>query len=216
LDFRNRPERALLVSEIDLDVILGTCLPRTFLGEGMARTGDDAPAGTGKTDHRRVPDAAAGAGEQQRAARLICASRHRRSLSRIKPRLGPRAARSIAPKLDAVVQSEWTVVPELDCVRHYPIAAPEGRPRNRAYDVFRGIAGDRLFEGKPAFQRRRLAARPGTDLGKPRPGRVIGIGLRVGDRLDRPAYAHLSGKRFPVEGQGRPGRALKLLALSAV
>src|SRR5215471_7347245 len=188
LDLCNRRERVRLVSEIDLDVILGTCLPRTFLGKGMARTGDDAPAGTGKTDHGRVSDAAARPGEQQRAARLICASRHRRSLSRIKPRLGPRAARSVAPKLDAVVQAEWTVVPELDCVRHHPIAAPEGRPRNRADDVFRGVAGDRLFEGKPAFERRRLAARPGTDLGKPRSGRVIGVRFRVGDRLDRPAY----------------------------
>src|ERR1051326_9574520 len=88
LDLRNRYERVLLVREVDLDVIFGTRFPRTLLGKGMARTRDDAPARTGKTDHRGMPDAAARTGEEQRAARLGCASRHRRSVSRIKPRLG--------------------------------------------------------------------------------------------------------------------------------
>src|ERR1043166_1905570 len=79
LDLRNRRKRVLLVREIDLDVILRPGLPRAFLRKRMTRAGDDAPAGTGETDHRGVPDATAGPGEQQGAARLICAGGHRGS-----------------------------------------------------------------------------------------------------------------------------------------
>src|SRR5689334_17423956 len=105
LDLRNRRERVLLVGEVDLDVILGARLPWTFFRKRMARTGDDAPARAGETDHRCMPNAAAGTGEQQGAARLISAGRHRCTLSRVKPRLGPTAARCFAPKLDPIVQT---------------------------------------------------------------------------------------------------------------
>src|SRR5450631_2863742 len=71
LDLVDRRERVLGIGEVDLDVVLGTRLPRAILREWMARTGDDAPAGRGETLHRRVADAAARPGEEQRAARQI-------------------------------------------------------------------------------------------------------------------------------------------------
>src|SRR4029077_5376616 len=146
--------------EVHLDVILGARFPRTLFWKRVARAGDDPPAGAGKADHGGMPDAAAGSGEQQGAARLI-ASRHRGSVSRIKARLGPATARRFAPELDAVVQTERTVVPELDPVRYDPISAPVRRPRDRSDHVFRGVARDRLLERQPALERCRLSARPG-------------------------------------------------------
>lgn len=59
------------VGEIDLNVVLGVRHPTGILPEGMARAGDDAPARAGKADHGRMPDAAARAGQQQRAARRV-------------------------------------------------------------------------------------------------------------------------------------------------
>ena len=91
--------RVRRVGEIDLDVILRPHLPRAVLREGVARAGDHAPAGGREALHRRMADAAARAGEQQRAARLVVVrSRHVSSSqalhasSRIQPRLGPRLA----------------------------------------------------------------------------------------------------------------------------
>src|SRR5262249_27490581 len=92
LDLIDGRSRVLFVGEIDLKVILRARIPRALLRKRMTRAGDDPPAGTGETDHRRMPDAAACAGQQQGAARLVCAGRHRGSISRIKPRLRPRRA----------------------------------------------------------------------------------------------------------------------------
>src|SRR6478752_6827892 len=71
----SRPPPAAF-GEVDLDVILGARTPRAFLREGMPRTGEDAPAGAGKADHGRVPDAAAGSGKKQRAPRRVGGIRH--------------------------------------------------------------------------------------------------------------------------------------------
>ena len=71
LDLADRLERVFGIGEVDLDVILGAGLPRAVLREGMARAGDDAPAGRREALDRRMADAAARPGEEQRAARLV-------------------------------------------------------------------------------------------------------------------------------------------------
>ncbi len=71
LDFVDGVLGVVGIGEIDLDVILRAHLPRAILRKRMARAGDDAPAGGGEALHRGVADAAAGSGEQQRAARLV-------------------------------------------------------------------------------------------------------------------------------------------------
>ena len=81
------PCRRLLVSaiacsvfsgsdEIDLDVIFRPGFPRTVFRKRMPRTGNDAPAGGGKTLHRGMADAAACSGEQECTARLVGRRRH--------------------------------------------------------------------------------------------------------------------------------------------
>src|SRR5690242_11454194 len=60
-------------------------------------------------------------------------------LSRIHAHFGPRLAQACAPELDAVVQAEGPVVPELDRDRHDAIAGPVGRTRDCANRVFRGV-----------------------------------------------------------------------------
>ncbi len=102
------------IGEIDLDVILRPRFPRAIFRKRMARAGDDAPAGGGEALHRGVADAAAGSGEQQRAARLVglrlrspCSTH---TSSRIKPRLAPRRAKAFAAELDALVQAERPVL----------------------------------------------------------------------------------------------------------
>ena len=71
LDQGNRRIGARGVGEIDLDVILRSHLPRAVFRKAVARAGDHAPAGGGEALHRRVPDAAACAGQQQGAARVV-------------------------------------------------------------------------------------------------------------------------------------------------
>ena len=51
-------------------------------------------------------------------------------ISRIQPRLAPGCARCLAPELDAVVQPERPVLPELDRQRHEAVAGPVRRPRH--------------------------------------------------------------------------------------
>src|SRR5262249_28591820 len=80
-DLGNRAQRVVGIAEVDLDVILGPRVPRALFRKRMPRAGDDAPAGRGKADHGRVPDAAARTGEQQRPPRQIGRGRH--SFSRL-------------------------------------------------------------------------------------------------------------------------------------
>jgi len=51
------------------------------------------------------------------------------------------------------VQAERTVVPEFELQWGDPPAAPSRRARHLAEDVFGGDLGNRLLEGKAAFQR---------------------------------------------------------------
>jgi hypothetical protein len=66
----------LSVAEIDLDVVLGACLPRAILGEGVARARDHPPAGGREALDRGVADAARGTGQDQGPALLIGDVRH--------------------------------------------------------------------------------------------------------------------------------------------
>src|SRR5262249_48675953 len=77
----------------------------------------------------------------------------------VEPVLAPRLGRRVAGKLDAVVQAERAVVPELEADRLNAPAAPAGRTRHIADDVFGRDLGNRLLEGEAAFQRLRLLAR---------------------------------------------------------
>src|SRR3981189_3554040 len=85
--------------------------------------------------------------------------------SGIKPRLGPWLIQRIAAEFDAVVQTERAVVPEFEPQWRDAPAAPARRARPLADNVPGGDLGDRLLKGKAAFQRLRLLAGPGADLG---------------------------------------------------
>src|SRR3954454_19720260 len=150
-----------------------------------------------------MADAAAGAGQKQRATRSVIARvRHGCVLnfhSGIKPRLGPGLIRRVAAEYDAVVQSERAIVPKFELGRRDPPAAPARRARYVADDVGGDYLGDRLFEGETAFERLRLLARPRSNLGLFRPGGEIGVGLCLRKRRHVAAYANLPPQRFPIE-----------------
>src|SRR5207244_2271673 len=78
-------------------------------------------------------------------------------------------------KGDAIVQTEWTVVPKLEFQRRDAPAAPARWARYRADDVFCCDHRDRLLEGEPAFEWPALFARPGAELRLLRPRRASGI-----------------------------------------
>ena len=92
---------------------------------------------------------------------------------------------------------------------------PSLRARHFPDDVLGGDLGDRLFEGKTAFQRLRLLAGPGSDLGLFRPGREIGVGLRFAHRRHLAADADLPAQRLPVKQQCGLGICGQLAALPA-
>ena len=61
-------QRVLGIGQVDLNVVLRARLPGAVLREGVARAGDDAPAGRGEALDRGMADAARGAGQDQRLA----------------------------------------------------------------------------------------------------------------------------------------------------
>src|SRR5262245_42577072 len=81
----------------------------------------------------------------------------------IDPRLASPRAMPIAPELDAVVQPERAILPELHDNRIEAVAGPIGRARHRPDGEFRGRQRDRLLERQAALERCRLLARPGAD-----------------------------------------------------
>src|SRR6478752_10042911 len=119
--------------------------------------------------------------------------------SRIKPRLHPRRIERRAAELDAVVQAERPVVPELDQHRHDAVTGPARRPRHAADGVFGGIKRHRLFEGEAAFERKGLLAGPGADLRLLRAGGEIGVRFGIGDGFGRAADTDLPVERLPME-----------------
>src|SRR6185437_13816223 len=111
----------------------------------------------------------------------------------------PWLIRRRAAEFDTVMQSERTIVPELEPLRRDAPAAQTRRTGDFADDVPCREFGDCLLEGEPAFQRLRLLARPGADLGLPGAGGEIGVGLRITHRRHAAANADLAAQRFPVE-----------------
>src|SRR6185503_4156785 len=103
------------------------------------------------------------------------------SRSGIQPRLAPRPTRPLAAELDALMQPEWAVFPELDTHWNHSKPRPVRRPGHGADGELGGVEGDRLLEGEPALQRRRLLAGPGADLRQPGAGGVVGVGFGVRD-----------------------------------
>ena len=61
----------LRIRQIDLDVVLGSGLPRAIFRKRMPRAGDDAPARGGKALDRGMADASACSGEKERTSRLV-------------------------------------------------------------------------------------------------------------------------------------------------
>src|SRR5450432_1908115 len=109
----------------------------------------------------------------------------------IESHFGPWLIRRSAAEFDAVVQAERAVVPEFEPDRRDAPAAPAGRARHLAQKVLGGVGRDRLLEGKTAFQRLRLLAGPGPDLGLLRAGGEISVGLGPGHRRHVAADADL-------------------------
>src|SRR6516225_2855628 len=114
------------------------------------------------------------------------------------------------------MQPEWPLVPEFHHGGHDAVADPEWRSRHRPDGELGGFERDRLFEGVTAFERGRLPARPGADLGGARAAREIGVGLRRINGYDLAAQADLAAQRFPVKGEAGLGVCGKLAALPAV
>src|SRR6516162_3377237 len=179
-------------------MVLGAGLPRTILRKRMPRAGDHTPPRRRKTLHRGVADASARSGEQECTSGLV-RCRHLRC-SWIKPRLDPRRGGSGACEGDAIMQSEWPLLPEFNLLGSDAIADPVRRPRHGTDGELRGEARNGFLERQPAFQRGGLFAGPGADLRHPRARGKVGVRLRWRDRFDLTAYAHLTLQRFPVKG----------------
>src|SRR5690606_5883439 len=114
-----------------------------------------------------------------------------------------RPAIAIAPIDQPLMQTERTVLPELDAVRHQQETRPVVRSRHGTDSELRGEFGDALLERETPFKLARLFRRPGADLARPVPGREIGIGRRRIDLLDDTFDTHLPLQRLPVEAEGR-------------
>src|SRR5580700_11748053 len=123
-------------------------------------------------------------------------------VSGIKPGLAPGLAGSAAAELDPIVQPIGPILPEFDGERQQAEARPVRRPRNCANREFRHVDRDRLLEGHPAFERSRLPAGPGADLGEARAGGEIRVGDVVLHALERAAQANLSAQALPMEDHG--------------
>ena len=124
-DFADRARGVGVIGKIDLDVILGAGVPWAIFRERMPRAGEDAPAGGREADHGGMPDAAAGAGQKQRASWRVGRKMVGMSVSQAARRHGMTsrvlvqacAARLSRREFDAVVQAERAVVPELEAQR---------------------------------------------------------------------------------------------------
>src|SRR4051794_39363448 len=106
-----------------------------------------------------MPNAAAGSREKQCAARLVGGLRGHflhstaRCASRIKARLTPWLTRCVAAELNAIMQTERPILPELHDQRHEPVAGPIRGAGNSTEREFGGRERDGLLEGMPALER---------------------------------------------------------------
>ncbi len=179
-----------MVGEIDLDVIFGAGVPRAVFGEGMreqVRTRQPA-------EEKRItvawpmPRLAPVRSIVRRGALADEVDKTVLSFSVTAGTSGAKTRQALWPGHDGLNfrdrASLWStrfaaprggirygraggtpVVPELELQGRDAPAAPARRARHVADDMPGGDLGDRLFEGKAAFQRLRLLAGPGADLG---------------------------------------------------
>src|SRR4029078_12140818 len=111
----------------------------------------------------------------------------------------PRRARRAAAEFDTIVQSIRSILPELHHQRNESVAYPFGRPWNRSNRKPRHRGGNCFLESHTTFERRRLLARPCTDLRKTRPCRKIRIGSSILDHFDSTAQPNLAIERLPMK-----------------
>src|SRR5690606_9261652 len=134
--------------------------------------------------------------------------------SRIQHPYGPGVAEALVE--EALVEAVGAALPELDAVGDEAEAGPVGRARD-------GLALELLLELAQALHQL-LAAReglalargPGAELASARAGGEVGVGLLVGDELDRALHAHLLLQPAPVKAKGGPRTNEEVAGLAAL
>ena len=99
--------------------------------------------------------------------------------------------------------------------RRHAEARPVGRARNVAW-ILGGHGLHRLLQSLAALQRPRLLRGPGAVAAAARAGGEIGVRLRIADRGDEAANAHLAPQALPMEVERRRLRRQQFLALGAL
>src|SRR4029077_3712828 len=136
--------------------------------------------------------------------------------SRIEPSLAPGPIERFATELEPVMPPERPLLPELDPKRPQAIASPVRRSWDGSQGESRGVVRDRLLERVAAFERCRLFAGPGADLGQARTRREVSVLFRVFDSFHRAAQAHLAIDRLPMKEQRGFLLSIQLVAFLAV
>src|SRR5690348_9403992 len=138
-----------------------------------------------------MADAAARPGKKQRSIALVAERHPSLDLSapalRIEPGFVPRSLGTSAGERDAIMQPKRPLLPKLDFSRCHAIAGPMSWSGHRADRIFCRVARYLLLECQSAFERRRLLARPSSDLRHARACGKIRVGFSRRDRLDRSA-----------------------------
>ena len=194
-------------------MVLRPRIPGAIFREGMARTGDHPPAGGRKPLHRRMADAARGAGEDQGLAfavrGLVMAQGYRRvlvqlpsgSARRKTTRSCRRKGRSCQNSMDERLDAE---------------ARPVGRTRHLANGISRRIHGNRGFQREAAFERARLLRGPGANPAVARRGRRNRRRPRPRSPPRRAPGPAPGGAATSSESTGPPSGAQQFLALLAL
>src|SRR5699024_11186745 len=113
-----------------------------------------------------------------------------------------------------VMQPVGAVLPELYHLRDQPEAGPMLGAGDRLALAEALLQCLNALEERIAVRERAgLLARMRAYLAHPRAGREIGVGLAVGDDLDRPPRPHLAAQRLPVHDHRRPRICSELAAL---
>src|SRR5215218_2218621 len=136
--------------------------------------------------------------------------------------LGSRApvdapAVALAQVAHPVVQPVRPPLPELDRLRPQQVAAPVRRPRDLVR-IARAELDHALLERLVVRQHAALRRRPGAQAAAVRAAGEVGVGLLVGEQLDRALEPDLALERVPVDRYRavRVRRQLPALAALAV
>jgi len=107
-------------------------------------------------------------------------------------------------------------LPELDPVRHHPVASPEGRPRHLLAGKALLDLAHPLEQRVARRQRRALQRRPGADLAASGARREVGVRLGVGHLLHLALHPDLLAGAGPVHAQRRARVRLEIARLAAL